>query len=149
MFKLVSDYKPTGDQPKAIEYLSNGIKEGKKFEDTLTTYKLFSMSDKVVMINESLYNYIEREGSITKTENILKRLEARDRAAEEAISYLRFDNDLLKVAEVSKLLAKYAYMDAAIKGKVKNRYYIINKKWVLKNLKKYKKNKRYQSWNFS
>ncbi len=22
MFKLVSDYKPTGDQPKAIEYLS-------------------------------------------------------------------------------------------------------------------------------
>lgn len=25
MFKLVSDYKPTGDQPKAIEYLSNGI----------------------------------------------------------------------------------------------------------------------------
>ena len=30
MFKLHSDYKPTGDQPKAIEYLSNGIKEGKK-----------------------------------------------------------------------------------------------------------------------
>ena len=25
MFKLVSDYKPTGDQPKAIEYLSKGI----------------------------------------------------------------------------------------------------------------------------
>ena len=31
MFKLVSDYKPTGDQPQAIEYLSKGIKEGKKF----------------------------------------------------------------------------------------------------------------------
>ena len=27
MFKLNSDYKPTGDQPQAIEYLSNGIKE--------------------------------------------------------------------------------------------------------------------------
>ena len=25
MFKLISDYNPTGDQPKAIEYLSNGI----------------------------------------------------------------------------------------------------------------------------
>ena len=25
MFKLVSDYKPTGDQPKAIEYLSKEI----------------------------------------------------------------------------------------------------------------------------
>ena len=32
MFKLHSEYKPTGDQPKAIEYLSNGIKEGKKFQ---------------------------------------------------------------------------------------------------------------------
>ncbi|MCI8700564.1 MAG: hypothetical protein HFJ47_04410, partial [Clostridia bacterium] len=29
MFKLVSNYKPTGDQPQAIEYLSKGIKEGK------------------------------------------------------------------------------------------------------------------------
>ena len=35
MFNLVSDYKPTGDQPKAIEYLSNGIKEGKKFQTLL------------------------------------------------------------------------------------------------------------------
>ena len=30
MFKLHSEYNPTGDQPKAIEYLSIGIKEGKK-----------------------------------------------------------------------------------------------------------------------
>ena len=35
MFKLVSDYKPTGDQPNAIEYLSNGIKQGKKFQTLL------------------------------------------------------------------------------------------------------------------
>ena len=35
MFKLVSDYKPTGDQPKAIEYLSNGIRDGKKFQTLL------------------------------------------------------------------------------------------------------------------
>lgn len=35
MFKLVSEYKPTGDQPKAIEYLSKGIKEGKKFQTLL------------------------------------------------------------------------------------------------------------------
>lgn len=35
MFKLVSDYKPTGDQPQAIEYLVNGIKEGKKFQTLL------------------------------------------------------------------------------------------------------------------
>jgi excinuclease UvrABC helicase subunit UvrB len=35
MFKLVSEYKPTGDQPKAIEYLSKGIMEGKKFQTLL------------------------------------------------------------------------------------------------------------------
>ncbi len=35
MFKLHSEYKPTGDQPQAIEYLSNGIKKGKKFQTLL------------------------------------------------------------------------------------------------------------------
>ena len=35
MFNLRSDYKPTGDQPQAIEYLSNGIKEGKKYQTLL------------------------------------------------------------------------------------------------------------------
>ena len=35
MFKLQSNYTPTGDQPQAIEYLSNGIKEGKKFQTVL------------------------------------------------------------------------------------------------------------------
>ena len=35
MFKLVSNYQPTGDQPQAIEYLSKGIKEGKKFQTLL------------------------------------------------------------------------------------------------------------------
>ena len=35
MFHLKSEYQPTGDQPKAIEYLSNGILEGKKFQTLL------------------------------------------------------------------------------------------------------------------
>ena len=35
MFRLHSDYKPTGDQPNAIEYLSKGIEEGKKFQTLL------------------------------------------------------------------------------------------------------------------
>ena len=40
MFKLVSEYKPTGDQPEAIEKLSNGIKEGKKFQTLLGVTRL-------------------------------------------------------------------------------------------------------------
>lgn len=35
MFKLHSEYTPTGDQPQAIEYLSKGIEEGKKFQTLL------------------------------------------------------------------------------------------------------------------
>ena len=35
MFKLHSEYKPTGDQPQAIEYLSKGIEEGKKYQTLL------------------------------------------------------------------------------------------------------------------
>ena len=35
MFNLVSNYKPTGDQPEAIKYLSKGIKDGKKYQTLL------------------------------------------------------------------------------------------------------------------
>ena len=35
MFKLHSDFAPTGDQPQAIEYLSNGIKNGQKYQTLL------------------------------------------------------------------------------------------------------------------
>ena len=48
MFKLVSDYKPTGDQPQAIEYLSNGIKDRKKFQTLLSVTgsgKTFTMAN--------------------------------------------------------------------------------------------------------
>ena len=35
MFKLVSNFKPTGDQPQAIDKLAKGINEGKKFQTLL------------------------------------------------------------------------------------------------------------------
>ncbi len=35
MFKLHSEYKPTGDQPKAIKYLVDGINKGEKFQTCL------------------------------------------------------------------------------------------------------------------
>ena len=31
-FNLHSNFKPTGDQPEAIDYLVKGINEGKKFQ---------------------------------------------------------------------------------------------------------------------
>ena len=55
MFQLVSDYKPTGDQPKAIEYLSNGIKEGKKFQTLLGVTgsgKTFTMANIIQQVQK-------------------------------------------------------------------------------------------------
>ncbi|MGH2575764.1 MAG: DEAD/DEAH box helicase family protein, partial [Ignavibacteria bacterium] len=34
-FELISDYKPSGDQPKAIEELTEGIKRGDKYQTLL------------------------------------------------------------------------------------------------------------------
>ena len=36
-FELHSEYKPTGDQPQAIEKLVKGFKEGNQFELALIT----------------------------------------------------------------------------------------------------------------
>lgn len=55
MFKLVSDYKPTGDQPKAIEYLSKGIDEGKKFQTLLGVTgsgKTFTMANIIEQVQK-------------------------------------------------------------------------------------------------
>ena len=55
MLKLHSDYKPTGDQPKAIEYLSNGIKEGKKFQTLLGVTgsgKTFTMANVIQQLQK-------------------------------------------------------------------------------------------------
>ena len=32
MFELISKYKPSGDQPQAIEKLVNGIENGEKYQ---------------------------------------------------------------------------------------------------------------------
>ena len=54
MFKLVSDYKPTGDQPQAIEKLVDGINKGYK-EQTLLgvtgSGKTFTMANIIAKLN--------------------------------------------------------------------------------------------------
>ena len=55
MFNLVSKYKPSGDQPKAIEALVNGIKEGKKHQVLLGstgTGKTFTIANVIKEINK-------------------------------------------------------------------------------------------------
>lgn len=55
MYKLESNYKPTGDQPKAIEYLTKGVKEGKKFQTLLGatgTGKTFTIANVIANTNK-------------------------------------------------------------------------------------------------
>ncbi|MCM1370464.1 MAG: excinuclease ABC subunit UvrB [Clostridium sp.] len=55
MFKLVSKYKPSGDQPQAIEKLVEGIKEGKKHQVLLGatgTGKTFTIANVIKEVNK-------------------------------------------------------------------------------------------------
>jgi len=55
MFKLVSEYKPSGDQPKAIEELVKKIKAGKKEQVLLGatgTGKTFTIANVIKEVNK-------------------------------------------------------------------------------------------------
>lgn len=54
-FKLVTNYKPTGDQPEAIEQLVEGIRQNKKYQVLLGatgTGKTFTVSNVIARINK-------------------------------------------------------------------------------------------------
>lgn len=55
MFKLISKYKPSGDQPQAIEKLVKGLKEGKKEQVLLGatgTGKTFTIANVIASVNK-------------------------------------------------------------------------------------------------
>ena len=55
MFELVSNYKPSGDQPNAIEELVNGLNEGKKHQVLLGatgTGKTFTIANVIKNVNK-------------------------------------------------------------------------------------------------
>ena len=54
-FKLVSEYKPTGDQPRAIKELVDGFKAGNQFETLLGVTgsgKTFTMANVIQELNK-------------------------------------------------------------------------------------------------
>jgi len=55
MFKIHSKFKPTGDQPQAIKYLSDGIKSGEKFQTLLGVTgsgKTFTMANIIEQVQK-------------------------------------------------------------------------------------------------
>lgn len=109
---------------------------GEKNEDSLTTYKLLEAAAKVAYVDKSLYHYMIREGSIMNKVKMEERLKMREKAAREAVEYFG-DGGLRRAAEVAVLLAKYAFMDAAIRGEVATKYFDEAQKWIVKHKKEY------------
>ena len=55
IFKLHSEYQPTGDQPQAIEALVKGFKEGNQFQTLLGVTgsgKTFTMANVIAALNK-------------------------------------------------------------------------------------------------
>lgn len=124
-------------------FLDNNIwfPEGKKHEDALTTYKLFSRAHEVRYISESLYKYIARKGSIMNSGKKEEQLEMRELAAREAMEYFKDSGELKQAAAVCLLWAKYHYLNEAIFGNINKKYERESLEWLKENIKKYKDNK--------
>lgn len=71
--------------------------EGKYFEDVATTPKLFFYAKKIAVIQDELYNYVQRKGSITGTMNLKK-----------VFDYVDSYADLREFLDEKKVFGKYA-----------------------------------------
>ena len=88
--------------------------ETKKYEDTLTTYKLLHKAEKVSFISEILYFYTQRKESIMGKNKIDERLAAKLTDAHEAKVYFKKNEYLENAACIFELLAHYQYIDNII-----------------------------------
>lgn len=64
LFELVSDYKPQGDQPKAIRELVKGIEDGKKTQVLLGatgTGKTFTVSNVIAQVNKPTLVFVHNK----------------------------------------------------------------------------------------
>ena len=107
--------------------------EGSNYEDNLTTYKLLSKAKRVIYVARSLYEYVERSGSITKNDKKEEKLKYRERAAEEAMKYFENNQKLRDAAEIAMLTAKLAYVDFAINGRIEKNCMDYGIKWIRVN----------------
>ena len=64
-FKLHSEYKPTGDQPEAIETLVKGFQEGNQFQTLLGVTgsgKTFTMANVIMKVRFQTPQFLKSRG---------------------------------------------------------------------------------------
>lgn len=100
-------------------------------EDTLTTYKIYARAKKITYIDDLLYLYFKRRGSITTSTELKNSLDYKLRAAKEAQIYFAKNKELKDAAEIAELLAYYSFIDAMLAKKIpyKDKYF----KWIKDN----------------
>lgn len=86
----------------------------KKYEDTLTTYKLLNKAKTVSFISEILYHYTQRKDSIMGSEELDERLATKLAASQEAKTYFKKNEYLENAAKIFELLAHYQFIDNII-----------------------------------
>ena len=116
---------------------------GQIHEDNLTTYKLYSVAKNVQYLEDILYFYQRKNSRITKdfssTEKTLKRLQVKEQMAIEAQKYFKTP-DLKYAAEISLLLAYFAFIDNSISSHIDKKYFSIYRQKALNFLKQNRNN---------
>lgn len=116
---------------------------GQIHEDNLTTYKLFSVAQKVSYVKDTLYFYQRKNSQITKNlhshEKTLKRLSAKEQMAIEAKQFLRHP-ELKKASDIALILAYFSFMDNSISGWIDRKYFEIYRRKLFIYLKSQCKN---------
>ena len=106
--------------------------ETKKYEDTLTTYKLLHKANRVSFISEILYFYTQRKDSIMGKNELDERLTAKLVAAKEAKEYFKKNEYLENAAKIFELLAHYQFIDNIITKRSKAKL-AEHLKWIKDN----------------
>jgi len=126
---------------KTILFTKNNIRFpfGKIHEDNFTTYKLYDKANKIALINDKLYYYLQRDNSIMATFNE-KRFDIL-LALDEIKEYFKNENEFESEIQCNELLIYLSLLNNMIKsnynGKKKKEIRIK----IIKNMSSYLKNK--------
>ena len=116
MFKLVSDYKPSGDQPQAIEKLVSNIQKGEKYQVLLGatgTGKTFTIANVIQQVNKPTLVLAHNKTLAGQLYSELKELFPENRV-EYFISYYDYYQPEAYVAKTDTYIEK----DAAINDEI-------------------------------
>jgi excinuclease ABC subunit B len=108
VYRLVSPYSPTGDQPKAIEALCEGIKSGNPFQTLLGVTgsgKTFTISNVIAQVNKPVLVMSHNKTLAAQLYGELKQFFP-DNAVEYFISYYDFYQPEAYLPALDKYIAK-------------------------------------------